>query len=147
VASENPAPRTQSPAERPTRAAQLKIRTEPARVKFNVWRWLTAEGSVPPADARHLITTFGVMAAAISGPAGVVLTLHISPKLTTIAIIELALAMAAALLIAACSRIRQEGEPPEPGSPWRRSRPGEPTAGKDVIMTPGGPGAGNGTSG
>lgn len=145
MAPENPAPRTQSPAERPTRAAQLKIRTEPARVKFNVWRWLTAEGSVPPADARHLITTFGIMGAAISGPAGVVLTLHISPKLTTIAIIELALAMAAALLIAACSRSRRE-EPPEQGPPGGHSRLSGPAAGKDITLTPGGPGVSSGNS-
>lgn len=94
--------------ERPSEAAQLKIKAEPARVRVIARRWLTAEGTVPPADARHLITTFGIVGCVITGSAGAVLTLRIEPRLTSVAFAELAVALVAAILVAICGRSQRE---------------------------------------
>jgi len=94
--------------EQPSEAAQLKIKAEPARVKVIARRWLTAEGTVPPADARHLITTFGIVGCVVTGSVGVVLTLRIEPRLTSVAFAELAVALVAAILVAICGRSQRE---------------------------------------
>ena len=104
LTSDSPGPLVPGLAEQPTRAAQLKIKAEPARVKVTAQRWGTAEGTVPPAEARHLINMFGILGSVVTGTAGAVLTLHIDPRITTLALAELGLALVAILLITACGR-------------------------------------------
>jgi hypothetical protein len=82
------------PAEAPTGFAELDIQIGPAQP------WGTARGKVPPGQAHHLITTFGVLGSVIAGIAGAVLTLHISAGLTAPVFAELAVAIASAVLIA-----------------------------------------------
>ena len=83
-------------AELPTAAAKLTIKVGPAQL---------AEGTVPPDQARHLITTFGILGCTFSGIGGAVLTLHVAPTLIALAFAELALAFVAAALIAACGHV------------------------------------------
>jgi hypothetical protein len=92
--------------EQPTQAAQLKITEQPARLKITAPRWGTAEGIVPPSEAHHLITTFGLVVSALTGAASAVLTLSIDPHLIALAGLELVLAAAVAVLIAVCGRRR-----------------------------------------
>lgn len=82
------------PAEAPTGFAELEIQVGPAQ------SWGTAKGKVPPDQAHHLITTFGVLGSAIAGIAGAVLTLRIASGLIAPAFAELTLAVASAVLIA-----------------------------------------------
>jgi hypothetical protein len=82
-------------AEQPTQSAQLKI---DARLLG------TAEGTVPSAEAHHLVTTFGMVASGVTGTVGAVLTLRIDQHLAGIALAELILAFAIAMLIAVCGR-------------------------------------------
>jgi hypothetical protein len=91
-------------AEQPTQAARLTIDSQPARLKITARRWLTAEGTVPPDEARHLIGAFGILACVTVGIAGAVLTLHISSGLTVLVLAELGLAFTGAVLIALCGR-------------------------------------------
>ena len=113
----SPAERQPDQVERPSRAARLTIKAEPARMKVTARRWLTAEGTVPQADARHLISTFGIVGCVVAGCASAVLTMHAGDGLTSVAFAELAVALAAAILIAVCgfgqrgSGPRQEGQP------------------------------------
>lgn len=108
-------------AERPTQAAQLKITAEPARVTITARRWVTAEGTVPPGEARHLIAAFGILGSVITGISGAVLTLRIDPKLTTLALAELVLALVSAVLIAVCGHVggRSQAEGHTRGDPER----------------------------
>jgi hypothetical protein len=104
-------------AELPTAAAKLTIKVGPAQL---------AEGTVPPDQARHLITTFGILGSVFSGIGGAVLTLHVAPTLIALAFAELALAFAAVALIAACghvsaSRLSDHGRTTE-GQPQLRGR-------------------------
>jgi hypothetical protein len=62
----------------------------------------TAEGN----HAHYLIATFGIVVSNLIGVGGAVLTLHTAANLTTLALAELGLAFAAAVLIAVCSRRR-----------------------------------------
>lgn len=78
-----------------TPAAKLIIKVGPSQL---------AEGTVPPEQARHLITTFGILGCVFSGVGGAVVTLRISASLTTLAFAELVLALVAAVLIAIGSR-------------------------------------------
>ena len=78
-----------APLERPGPYAELEIRVGPARP------WGTAKGRIPPDQAWYFILTFGILADVITGTAGAILTLRI-------ALAELILALAAALLTAAC---------------------------------------------
>jgi hypothetical protein len=82
--------------EPPTAAARLMIRVGPAHM---------AEGIVPPDQARHLITTFGILGCVFSGVGGAVLTLRIEPILLPLAFAQLALALASAVLIALAGRV------------------------------------------
>ena len=93
------------------RSAELEpARTERpgphARLTITVKPLGTAEGTVPARDARYLITMFGILGSVISGTAGAVLTLRIDPRLAGLALAELMLALAAVVLISACSRVR-----------------------------------------
>jgi hypothetical protein len=81
--------------EQPSPSAQLKLE---ARMLG------TAEGIVPPGEAHHLVTTFGMVGSCVTGVAGAVLTLRIDRGLVGIALAELVLALAIAMLIAACGR-------------------------------------------
>jgi hypothetical protein len=82
----------------PTSSARLNIEVGPDRVGG------TAEGNVPPDQAHHLITTFGLMGSGVIGVGGAALTLSIAPHFAVFALAELALALAIAVLIAACGR-------------------------------------------
>lgn len=97
MAQNRPAELEPARAERPSPAARLTITVRPLG---------TAEGTVPPKDARYLITMFGVLGSVISGTAGAVLTLRIAPRLGGLALVELMLALAAVVLISVCSRVR-----------------------------------------
>jgi hypothetical protein len=81
----------------PTPLARLTIKVGPEQ------HWGTAEGTVPPDQAHHLITTFGILASACTGIGGGVLTLSIVPSLTALALAELILSLVAMVLTAACS--------------------------------------------
>jgi hypothetical protein len=114
------------PAEQPPSSrARLTIKVgpdEPAKLALGVGpdrRWGTAEGTVPPDQARHLITAFCILGSAGTGIAGAVLTLRIAPSLTTPALAELILALAAAVLTAACSLTpaRRDEQAPEDSRP------------------------------
>ena len=99
MTTNSPRIREPDPAEQPTGAARVRIETEGARVKITARRWITAEGTVPSRDARHLITMFGVLSSVVTGTAGAVLTLRIARQLTPVAFAELALALIGAVLI------------------------------------------------
>jgi hypothetical protein len=96
------------PADQPTEAAQLRIKAE--RMKG-----LTAETTVPPADARYLITTFGITGTVATSTvgadfimrAGASLDVHAAPY---IALAELALGLVATILIAVCGRGHRRAE-------------------------------------
>jgi hypothetical protein len=101
--------------ERPTQAAELKLTVGPA----------TAGGTVPPVEARYLITAFGIAACVTAGIAGVILTLRIASQvaalrvgdgITVLAFAELGLGLTGAALIALCGRRRDQVETvPGPG--------------------------------
>lgn len=81
----------------PTGFAELDISLGPAG---------RAHGRVPPEQAHHFITTFGVLGSVVTGITGAVLTLHVAPGLTGVALVEMVLALAAALLIAFGGRVQ-----------------------------------------
>jgi len=107
MAEDRAAPLAAELVEQPTRAAQLTITEQPARVKITARRWGSAEGIVPPTEAHHLITTIGLIGSVITGTAGAVLTLRIDPHLTVLAAAELAVATMIATLVALCGRRRR----------------------------------------
>lgn len=80
----------------PTAAAHLKIKAEPTR-------GLSAEGSVPPADARYLIATFGITSAMATSTLGVILVYRFDPYL---ALAEVLLGLVAIASIVICKRDR-----------------------------------------
>jgi hypothetical protein len=95
----------------PTRAAQLHISAEPMR------GW-SATGTVPPADARHTVTTFGIMWALSTTMVAVVMTFHDDPLL---ALAELAVGLAAIVVIAIGGRkLGKHSLPAAPGPPRGR---------------------------
>lgn len=80
----------------PTQFAELEISLGPDQ---------RARGRVPPNQAHYLITMFGILGSTVTGTGGAVLTLYVAPRLIILALAELALAAAAAVLTAACGRI------------------------------------------
>jgi hypothetical protein len=68
--------------------------------------WGTAKGLVPADQAHHLVTTFGILGCLVTGIGGAVLTVRAASGWTDLAYAELALAFAAAVLTAVCSRAR-----------------------------------------
>ena len=108
LTSDSQGPLVPGLAEQPTPAAQLKIKADPARVKVTARRWGTAEGTVPPAEAHHLINMVGILGGVITGIAGAVLTMRIGPRFTPLALAELGLALAAIVLITVCCRHRNK---------------------------------------
>ena len=116
----SPSAREPVPLERPTSFAELEVRVGPVP-------WGKARGRVAPDQANYLIMTFGILGSVVTGTAGAVLTLRIAPRLTGLALAELVLALAAALIIAVC-RLSQEQPPlPEERPPGDSSgrQPGE----------------------
>lgn len=101
MALNRPFAREPVPVERPTSFAELEIQVGPAVP------WGTAKGRVPPDQTNYFIMTFGVLGSVVTGTAGAVLTLRIAPRLTGLALAELILALAAALMIAACGLARE----------------------------------------
>lgn len=69
-------------------------------------QWGDVTAIVPPSQARHLVTTSGILGSVITGAAAAVLTLHASTKLAVPAYAELALALIAAVLITVCNLIK-----------------------------------------
>ena len=57
--------------------------------------------------------TFGILGSVVTGTAGAVLTLRIAPRLTGLALAELVLALAAALIIAVCRLSRKQAPYPK----------------------------------
>lgn len=108
--TERPAPHEPGTADLPTEAAQLRITAERTQ-------GLTAVGTVPPADARYLITTFGITGSVATSIAGADFVLRAGPALAPyIALAELALGFVAAILIAVCGlgrRARASAPPQE----------------------------------
>jgi hypothetical protein len=96
----------------PSPRAEIKIKVGPDR------GWVGAQGSVPPDQAGHLITTFGILGAAGMGATAAVFTVHTSAG---VAFAELAVALVAMVLIAACSRARRQRShgPDAPGGSGR----------------------------
>jgi len=103
MTQDNPLPFGPGRAERPTRAAELRITTERVQAGITTKRWGTEEGMVPDSQVDHLITTFGIAGSIFTGTAGAVVTLRLAPGLTVIALAELILALAGAALITVCS--------------------------------------------
>ena len=112
----SPSAREPVPLERPTSFAELEVRVGPVP-------WGKAKGRVAPDQASYLIMTFGILASVVTGTAGAVLTLRIAPRLTGLALAELVLALAAALIIAVCRLSREQ-------APYRKSNR-RPTARAD----------------
>jgi len=101
MASNGPFAREPVPLERPSSFAELEIHLGPAIP------WGSAKGRVPPDQANYFIMTSGVLGSVVTGTAGAVLTLRIAPRLAGLALAELILALAAALIIAACHLSRE----------------------------------------
>jgi|SRR5690242_18524161 len=105
--------------EPPTAAARLVIKVGPAQL---------AEGTVPPDQARHLITTFGILGCIFSGIGGAVLTLHVAAAPSALAFAELAIALAGAALIALAGRVavrrRDDHSRTGAGPSWHPGSPG-----------------------
>jgi hypothetical protein len=106
MAENSAAPLALAVEEQPTAAAELKITERPAQLKITGQWWGTAEGNVPPSEAHHLITTFGLVMSAFTGAASSVVTLRIDPHLVALAVFELIFAAVVAGLIAFCARHR-----------------------------------------
>jgi hypothetical protein len=91
----------------PGPGADLKLSRGPiAKLKFSIGTMPpkgSITGLVPAGQAHHLITTFGIVLAAVAGIGGAVLTLHATSDAITV-YAELALALVASVLIAVCSR-------------------------------------------
>ena len=96
MARDRPGAREPDPSEEPTPCAELEIQVGPALPLGS------AKGRVPPGQTGYFIMMFGIWGSVAAGIAGAVLTLRIASRLTGIALAELGLALAAALLIAAC---------------------------------------------
>ena len=102
----SPSAREPVPLERPSSFAELEIRVGPVP-------WGKAKGRVAPDQANYLIMTFGILGSVVTGTAGAVLTLRIAPRLTGLALAELVLALAAALIIAVCRLSREQAPYPK----------------------------------
>jgi len=98
MAVNSPLTREPVPAEDPTPSAELRI-------------WVGYAG--PPDTAKHrispdyMIMTCGVLGSVVTGTAGAVLTLHVAPERTRLALAELIVAVTGAGVIAAGSRCRE----------------------------------------
>jgi hypothetical protein len=105
MALDSPLAPEAGPVEPPSPYAELVVQLGPAQP------WGTAKGKVPPEQAHHLITTFGIVSSLVAGIAGTVLTLRIAAGLTGPAYAELGVACAAAGLIAIRRAVVRAGTP------------------------------------
>jgi hypothetical protein len=87
-----------TPVGEPTSFAKLEIST--AQVTGS------ASAKVPPNDARHMMTTFGIMGSLFIGVGGTVLTLRVSATLIGPALAELLVTLVTVVVIAVSGRIR-----------------------------------------
>ena len=107
----SPSAREPVPAELPTSCAKLEIQAGP------LMPCGTAPGRLRPDRVNHLIVTLGVLGSAVTGTAGAILIVRIAPKQAGLALAELILALAAALVIAAYGMY---------GMAWDRGRRSQP---------------------
>jgi len=120
------------PAEWPTGAARLIIALLPTQL---------AAGTAP-AQTRHLITTLGILGSVWSGIAGALVTLRVASAHVGLAVAELSLALAGAVLVAICGRLPagpRRKLPPYPeghGTP-RRHQPASVPARLGLLTSPG----------
>jgi hypothetical protein len=126
--TERPAADQPGTADRPTAAAQLKITAERMQ-------GLTAVGTVPPADARYLITTFGITGSVAMSIGGADFVLRAAPAFAAhaapnIALAALALGFAATILIAVCGRARRAPASVLPPAGYQPAPAGERRNGK-----------------
>jgi hypothetical protein len=119
-------------AEPPTGYAELEIKLGPTQ------SWGTASGKVPPEQAHHLITTFGIVASVIAGITGTVLTLRIAAGLNGPAYAVIGLAFAAIVLIAARRELSRPGWHRDPPEMRARGRPGKRLQGSPDPRAPAG---------
>src|SRR5579863_3161208 len=105
----------------PTAAATLRISAEPTK------GW-SAVGQVPPADARYLIATFGIMWSIATSTAGVILVYRFDPYL---AAAEVVLGLVAITAIVLCGRGSRSLPPAAPAAEetaiGARTTTGQPT--------------------
>ena len=104
----SPSARKPVPAELPTSFAKLEIQAGP------LMPCGTAPGRTPPDQVNHLIVTLGVVGSAVTGTAGAVLIVRIAPGQAGLALADLVLALAAALVIAAYGMTRDRGRRSQP---------------------------------
>jgi hypothetical protein len=90
----SPSAREPVPAELPTTCAKLEIQASP------LMPCGPTPGRMRPGQVNHLIMTLGVLGSTITGTAGAILIVRIAPRQAGLALAELALALAAALVIA-----------------------------------------------
>ncbi len=117
-----PVPGETGPVEPPTQFAELVVQFGPVQPLGSV------RGRVPPEQAPHLITTFGIVAIVITGIVGAVLTLRIAPGLTGPAYAELGLAFGSVALLAmrrARTRATMRRKPSETRARGPGSGPGQ----------------------
>jgi hypothetical protein len=98
VAKKGPSGRgiRQAPAETPTSSAKLGIRLSKTGG--------SARANVPPSEARHTVTAFSILGTTWAGIGGAVLTVRISPGLSGLALAELGLTLAVAVILALLGR-------------------------------------------
>ena len=101
MGANSPLAREPVPVEQPTPRAELRIWVSHARARD------TAKSRVPPDHASYMIMTCGVLGSVVTGTAGMVLTLRISPGHTGLALAELALTLTAVVIIAVGCRSRE----------------------------------------
>jgi hypothetical protein len=111
----SPSAREPVPAELPTAYAELEIQAGP------LMPCGTAPGRMRPDQVNHLIVTLGVLGSAVTGTAGAILIMCIAPRQARLALAELVLALAAALVIAVYGAY---------GMTWARGGQRRPGAGR-----------------
>lgn len=90
----SPSAREPVPPELPTTRAKLDIQAGPPMPCG------PAPGRMRPGQVNQLIVTLGVLGSTVTGTAGAILTVRIAPGQAGLALAELALALASALVIA-----------------------------------------------
>lgn len=125
----SPGARERDLAEQPTRAAQVSVTTEPARVRLIARHWLAAEGTVPPGEAHYLIAMIGVLGSVAMGIGGAVLTLRIARQLAPVAVAELMLGLIGAVLVIAGGHLWRQARPQDEAPGGTREPAGSAEAG------------------
>lgn len=105
----SPSAREPVPPELPTSCAKLEIQAGP------LMPCGTAPGRMRPGQVNYLIVTLGVLGSAVTGTAGAILIVRIAPGQAGLALADLVLALAAALVIAAYGMAWDRGRRSQPG--------------------------------